>query len=275
MGGRVAAVKRGRLTPSGGQVLGAVFPNAGLEAAYSKRLTAIVDELHRSVHYWVKAAYRANEPVLAQDETPAAALLRSIKQLRKRWLARFDVASEQLADYFATSIKDRSDAVLKKILKDGGFSVEFKMSPAMRDVFQATVGENVALIKSIPAQYLDRVEGYVMRSVQTGRDLKQLTDDLESNFKITRRRAEFIARSQNNMATASMTRARRLDLGITTAVWLHSHAGAHPRASHLANNGKEFDIKTGWMDPEVGHEIQPGELPNCRCSSKVVIPGFS
>lgn len=271
----MASIPRRRLTPSGGTVLKAVFPNAGLEAAYSKRLTAIVDELHRSVHFWVKAAYRANEPILAQDETPAAALLRSIKQLRKRWLARFDVASEQLADYFATAVKDRSDAVLKKILKDGGFSVEFKISPAMRDVFQATVGENVALIKSIPSQYLDRVEGYVMRSVSTGRDLKQLADDLEGNFKVTRRRAEFIARSQNNMATASMTRARRLDLGLDEAVWLHSHAGAHPRPTHVAMNGKTFKIADGMEDSAVGRKVQPGELPNCRCASKVVIPGFS
>ena len=48
--------------------------------------------------------------------------------------------------------------------------VDWKMTAAQREVMEATIGEQVALIKSIPAQYLSQVEGMVMRSVAAGGD---------------------------------------------------------------------------------------------------------
>ena len=116
-----------------------------------------------------------------------------------------------------------------------------------------------------------------MRSVQTGRDLGQLTDDLREQFGVTKRRAAFIARSQNNLATAAMTRARQVELGITEAIWMHSGGGKEPRPTHL-NAGRErarFDVAKGWYDPAVKEHIWPGQLPNCRCVSRSVIAGFS
>jgi hypothetical protein len=251
--------------PANEKTLAPVRPNVGIEIAYQRKLEKLIDEMAASVSYFVKAAYRANEPEIAQDASPAAEILRTIRGLRKRWLARFDTASKEMADYFATAVSDRSDAALRSILKRSGISVEFRMTRAQNDVLQATIGENVSLIRSIPEQYLTQVEGYVMRSVQTGRDLGQLTKDLQEQFGVTRRRAEFIARSQNNLATASLTRARQAELGITEAVWVHSGGGKHPRKSHLKAGAdkQRYDVAKGWYDPEVGKFVLPGELPNC------------
>ena len=152
------------------------------------------------------------------------------------------------------------------------------MTPVQRDILQATIQSNVELIKSIPAQYLTQVQGSVMRSVQTGRDLGTLAKELQEHYGVTKRRAAFIARSQNNLATASMTReSRQTELGITEAIWTHSGGGKHPRPSHLAagRSKTKYDVKTGWYDPEVGKNIWPGELPNCRCVSRAVVKGFS
>jgi len=161
------------------------------------------------------------------------------------------------------------------ILKKAGFTVKFKMKPAMRDIMRATVGQQVSLIKSIPSQYFTNIEGMVMRSVQTGRDLGQLTKDLQEQFGVTHRRAAFIARDQNNKATASMTRARQDELEITEAIWVHSGAGKHPRPTHVAMNGKKYDVNKGMWDPAVKRWIFPGEEINCRCFCRSVIPGFS
>lgn len=259
------------------KLLRPIHPNAGIEAAYRAKLTALVQEMHASVLYWVKASYRANEPEMAQDETPAEALRRVIRELSKRWMKRFDVAAVKLADWFGQAASKRSSDGLKKILKDGGFSVEFKLTPAMRDVLGATVNQNVALIKSIPQQYLTQVEGIVMRSVQTGRDLGQLTSDLQTQLGVTKRRAAFIALDQNNKATAALTRARQIEAGITEAVWVHSGGGRHPRPSHLkaGREKQRFDVTKGWYDPDEKKNIWPGELINCRCVSRSVIKGFS
>lgn len=259
------------------KVLRPVHPNAGIEAEYQRRLDRLIREMHRSVLYSLSSAYRANQPRIAADETPADALRRTMRDMASRWLKRFHEASTKLAEWFGRSVQNRSSAALKKILKDGGISVEFKMTPAMRDVLDATVNQNVALIKSIPQQYLGQVEGAVMRSVQTGRDLATLSKELESRFGVTKRRAAFIARDQNNKATASLSRARQLELGLDEAVWVHSGGGKHPRKSHqkAGRDKTRFPIAEGWFDPEVGEHIWPGVLPNCRCVSKPIVKGFS
>lgn len=259
------------------KVLRPIHANAGIEAAYRRKLISLIEEMHASLNYWLKAAYRADPPELTQDESPAAAMRAAMRRLSRRWLKRFDVASKELADYFATAVSERSDAALKSILKKGGFAIEFRMTRAQNDVVQAIVNENVSLIKSIPQQYLTQVDGLVMRSVQAGRDLGQLTKDLQEQFGVTKRRAALISRDQNSKATAALTRARQIETGITEAIWMHSGGGRHPRPSHVkaGRDKQRYDVRDGWLDPEVGKKIFPGELINCRCVSKPVLKGFS
>lgn len=259
------------------KVLRPVHPNAGIEAAYRKRIEKLIDDMNASVQHWLKAAYRANEPLMAQDRNPAQELRAAIRKLAEQWQSNFDAASPKLGAYFSQSVLLRSDAALRKILRDGGFSVKFKMTRTMKDVMDATINEQVSLIKSIPQQYLTQVEGMVMRSVQSGRDLGTLAKGLQEQFGVTKRRAAFIARDQNNKATASMTRVRQVALGITEAIWMHSGGGKHPRPTHLkaGRDGVKYDVTKGWLDPAIGKHIFPGELPNCRCVSRAVIKGFS
>ena len=184
--------------------------------------------------------------------------------------------AERLAEYFAKSVADRSSANLRQILKDGGWTVDFKMTAAMRDIRDATVHANVQLIKSIPQQYLAQVEGIVMRGVQTGRDLGQVSQELQEQFGVSKRRAAFIARDQNQKASAAFTRARQIEIGIDEAVLVHSGAGKHPRPSHV-KAGREkmrYNVKQGWFDPHEKKYIMPGELISCRCVGRSVVKGF-
>jgi SPP1 gp7 family putative phage head morphogenesis protein len=282
------------------ETLAAFHHSAAIEAAYRKRLDKMVAEMHQSVGYWLLAAYKNNEPIAAREERPglrgsglsgglhaaplalddilpANALMRALKKLVKRWNDNFDKAAEDLAKYFAKSVAQRSDKQLQSILRRGGFSVKFTMTQPMRDVLNATIGQNIALIKSIPQQYLADVEGLTMRSVQTGRDMGFLSKELQKTYGVTKTRAALIARTQNNMATAAMHRVRQEQLGITKARWVHSHAGKTPRPTHLRNDGKLYEVSKGWFDPDpkVRRWIQPGELIHCKCFSKSVIPGLS
>ena len=87
------------------------------------------------------------------------------------------------------------------------------------------------------------------------------------------RRAAFIARDQTNKAKAAIEKARWQELGITEAIWMHSHAGKEPRPSHVAANGKRLNVNKGmYLD---GKWVQPGEEINCRCTSRAVIKGFN
>lgn len=306
--GNALGTVQGRRPPR--QIKRGSRPNAGVEAMYRQKLQSMIDEMHASVDYWLASAYRNNPPEMTQDghpdalvpmgdgrtngssalslrfesmvgrtemafdrRTPADILKDAFDVLAKRWLKRFDDAASHLAGWFATSAASRSDATLHQILRRSGFAVRFQMTPAMRDIVDATVHENVSLIKSIPQQYLTQVEGAVMRSVTAGRDLASLTKELREQHGVTKRRAKLIAHSQNNMATAAFTRVRQVEHGLQ-AIWVHSHAGKTPRPTHLANNGKPYDPAVGWYDPAERKRIFPGELINCRCFSRTIVPGF-
>lgn len=213
--------------------------------------------------------------VLAMDASPARALEAELKKLGTRWQRRFNEAAPKLARWFATSASVRSRRTLMKILKEAGIAVDFTMTRGMKDVLQATVAENVSLIRSIASKYHTEVEGMVMRSVTAGRDAGSLAADLEKRFAITRRRAALIARDQNAKATATFTRVRQHEVGIERAIWLHSAGGHEPRPTHVANSGKPYKITEGWFDPAVGRYIWPGTEINCRCVSKPIVKGFS
>ncbi len=256
-------------------MLKGVQPNVGLAAEYKRRITALIDELHASVTHWVGAAYRTKSPELAHDASPAETMRAAIRKLTRRWTDCFDEASKKLGAWFTKSVSQRSDAVLKKILKDAGISVDFQMTRAQNDVIRATLNQQVGLIRSIPQKFLGDVEGAVMRSVQTGRDIGGLTKEIQAIAGVSKRRAAFIAVDQNQKATASMTRARQIETGITTAVWRHSSAGKTPRPTHVAMNGKEYDVAKGMWDSAEGRMILPGELLWCRCVALSVVKGFS
>lgn len=240
--------------------------------AYQRRLECMVDDLHASLVYWLRSAYRANTPEMAQDESPAMAMREAMRKLTRRWQRNFDRGADDLAQWFTNASADRSDKALAATLRRAGFSVKFKMTAEANDVMQATIGEQVGLIRSIASQHLGEVEGLVMRSVSTGRDLGTLTAQIEDRFGVTRRRAALIARDQNNKATASITRVRQRGLGITEAIWMHSRGGKEPRPSHVEFSGQRYDIEKGaFLD---GEWVWPGTAINCRCISKSVIPGF-
>jgi hypothetical protein len=69
-----------------------------------------------------------------------------------------------------------------------------------------------------------------------------------------------------------MENVRRLELGLTEAIWMHSGAGRSPRPSHVAFSGKRFKLATGaFLD---GKWVWPGSEPDCLCTSRAIIPGF-
>jgi SPP1 gp7 family putative phage head morphogenesis protein len=273
----VAADKNRTLTP--------IRPSAALDAEFQRQLDALIAEMHRSLAYWLAAAYKAKPPEMAGDASvrdakeavnrkyegsPSMVLQRVMRRLSQRWQKRFDTAAPKLAEYFSTEIAKRNDRALAAGLRKSGLSVKFKMTAQMNDVMRASMNEQVGLIKSIAQQHLSEVEGLVMRSVAQGGDLSTLSKQLEQRYGVTKRRASLIARDQNSKATATLQRVRQTELGIEEAVWKHSHAGKHPRPSHVAAEGTVYKIKDGLVLD--GERVWPGTAINCRCFSKPVLP---
>lgn len=257
--------------------LAPIRPSAPIREQYDARLLRAVDQMGRAVTSELAKAYRANTPeivIYAQDASPARVLRSAIAGLRRTWLKRFDDLSGQMAEHFAKSVRDRCDRTLKSQLREAGMTVRFKATKAMNDAYQAVIGENVGLIRSIPEQYLGQVETIVMQSVQAGRDLGAMTDVLNHQLGVTRRRAARIALDQNNKATSTMRRARELQLGIVEGVWLHSAGGKIPRPPHVAFSGQRFSLAVGHDFSDGEGKVLPGQPINCRCTWKAVVSGL-
>lgn len=255
------------------QALPAIRPNAGIERKYYKALLSIIQEIQSEVQETLIKEYRklAKQEKMAMDGISDWAG-HVIDYLIERWNQRLDKLAPEIAALFVNRTVVNYDTQLKKHLRDAGFTVRFQMTPFQQEALRAVLGENVGLIKSISTEYLGRVQTHVWQSVTSGFDLATLSKNLQNDFGVTKRRADFIARDQANKANAVIESARRRELGIKQAIWLHSHAGKQPRPSHVKANGKVFDVSKGmYLD---GEWVLPGQLINCRCVSKSIIEGI-
>lgn len=288
----------------------AVQPNAGVEAWYERELADLLGEAHTDLSLKLSllvsqldggpAEQRAvghlvtvGEPVIgvdgrimsvpvtagweiAQDAPPRVTKIdRLLKSWGDRWRLKFDKLSLDLAKKFAAKNFQHTETAMRAALKGAGFTVKFKTTKASMAAYKGVVAENVNLIKSIPQQYLTGVQSAVWSSVNRGADMASLSKALRQNYGATVKRAALISRDQNNKAKAVIENARRQELGITQAIWQHSSAGKEPRPSHMAMNNKVFDLKQGMWDSDEQEWVLPGQLINCRCTSRAIIPGVN
>lgn len=259
--------------PKDAPKLPVVRGNAGIQAWYRQQLEKAVKEMHDSFLYWLASEYKSVG--LAHDAADGGATRQLQEVLSKRgrqWQKTFDALAKTLSRRMTDRVLTHSDSALANGLRSTGFTVKFTMTPAMKNAYEAVIGEQVGLIKSIASQHLTEVEGLVMRSVARGRDLGTLTKELQSRYGVTKRRAALIARDQSNKATTTLQAARQQDIGITEGTWRHSHGGKVPRPSHVKADGTTFKLDKGlYLD---GEWVMPGELINCRCGWTPVLPGF-
>jgi uncharacterized protein with gpF-like domain len=255
-----------------------VRANAGLRQRYQKQLLALIDDMSASIIYWLQAQYREAPPVTAMDATPSQEMKKRFDDLRRRWLKRFDKAGPKIAKAYLKSQQQATDRVMQQALRDIGFTVKFKMTEGVRDAFNASLSENVGLIRNLADQQLSQVQGAFSRAYAQGKGLDVMVADLMRIGGVTRRRAANIALDQSNKANAVVERARRLEMGIEEAEWRHSGAGKHPRVEHQRATGRVYKVREGCpIKNEKGQVefINPGEKPFCRCISISRIPGLS
>ena len=270
-------------------VLKEIHPAADVRAWYRRRLQLLargmaqemVDLVHQ--HYSAPAVVAPSSSLggthqvtagAAFDAEPEVGLRRAFAEWGVRWEQRFDRMAVEVAQLFAQRTRRSFDAAFKRLLRKSGFTVRFQASPRMVAAHRAIVGENVALIRSIPRQFHQQVERLVTKAAMAGGAQRELSKSIRQRYGVTFRRAALIARDQSSKAKAVLESARREDLGIVEAEWQHSHAGKVPRPEHVrwGRERRRFDVTKGLWS-KVDQEWQlPGTAINCRCASRSIIP---
>ncbi len=186
-----------------------------------------------------------------------------------------------LATTMVTKMSQRGEKKLTKSIDKmlGGNAIDVKkITPQLSNVIQSSIAENVQLIKSIPQEYFNYVEGSVYRSIAGGdsQGIGRLTKDLHQMLskrdQQVMNRAKNIALDQTRKAYSSINAQRMKDAGMTKYEWVHSGGGQHPRDYHKnVLNGQVFDLDNPpVIDTKTGERGKPGDAINCHPGDTVL-----
>ena len=122
----------------------------------------------------------------------------ALKKLRAKITGAVDAVAEKLATNTVNAQKAESDAQLAQQLEK---MTGVDLRGLMRDedlskVVDEAIAANVALIKSIPNQYADKVEALILRGLQEGKRAESIAEDIKTLGGVTddRVKAELFAR---------------------------------------------------------------------------------
>lgn len=203
-------------------------------------------------------------------------LHKTLKKWGDKWRGKFDKLSDTMAKKFASRSFTTTDNAVKAALREAGFTISFKTTRKSLESYKLVVADNVGLIRNLQSSFYNRIQQDVWASVRAGADMHTLSRKLQDSYGLEEKRAALIARDQNAKAKAVLETTRRQELGISKAIWQHSAGGKEPRPVHVAwgREGKVFDLNKGLFDPDENEWVFPGQLINCRCTSRAVIPGI-
>ncbi|WP_252108983.1 MULTISPECIES: minor capsid protein [unclassified Halomonas] len=140
-----------------------------------------------------------------------------------------------------------------------------RREPWLDGLMRAWELENLKLIRSIPEQYVERLQGVVTRAISQGLPTSAVKDEIRAQYKHPMNRADLIAEDQIGKLNAQITEYRQKAVGIKEYIWRGIDDGRE-RPEHRARNGKVFR----WSHPPPdGH---PGMPIHCRCRAEGVWP---
>lgn len=134
---------------------------------------------------------------------------------------------------------------------------------------QSWVTENVGLITSVDSKFFEEIEGIVLRGVRGGIRPETISKEIQSRYKVTKSKADLIARDQMAKLNADLTKQRQESLGVEKYIWRTSR-DERVRSQHARLNGTEHS----WDEPPVScgsGRAHPGGCFQCRCTAEPVI----
>jgi len=256
-----------------------VYPDAiGLK--YWRSIEPMIKAMHRETEAEMVALFdkpKIEKAMETMDATIAEQAQAIIARLIKKYLRIFERDSDFIVRKFVNDASKVSahnlTGSINSMATTLNISSEFLITGNMAEQFSAITEANVALFKTIPAQYFPRVEIAVMESITKGKGLADLKPFFQNFSNGELNYAKNRALDQTRKAYTGINMARMKRLGIKKVKWLHSHGSNAPRKLHQEMNGKIYDLDNPpFIGVMYGQDIYGwgGELPNCRCTCSPV-----
>ena len=234
-----------------------------LEREYLRALLKFVDALEVAVAPVVAELPRLvamarfeRERYDAGEGKKAGELVRAAAERLAAGITQVDL--ERLAREFAVRTATWQRVQILKQTR-AAFGVDVQVGDeALPNILDNFVGENVALVRSLPAEAAARLERLLTREVAAATPHPQIAKMIEGELGIARRRAAVIARDQVGKLYGQVNQARQRSIGVGRYVW-RGVMDRRERPHHVEREGEIYR----WDEPPFdGH---PGEPILCRC----------
>ena len=256
------------------QTFGRSRPSKAYELEYRRKLQELLKEMQADVKKELTAYLKRNTAQDATGDTWAQIM----KWLRVKWYKRFDSKSREFAKWITDKTRKRTSAQVMRKLKQMGLLLKPHYSKQDKEIIKAITENNVALIKSIPQQYLQQVQQAVNSAFTAGYDMQALTEEinnvLDTIDEKSDNRTALLARDQINKTTQQFAIFEAKSVGATKGRWIHVPGKYSSRITHIKMNGQTFNLDDGLYDADVHRNVKPGELIYCNCQFETLIPGF-
>lgn len=188
---------------------------------------------------------------------------------------------------------DNAEDFRKSVNRAVGVDFELITKPkGMVEYLEASTAESVNLIKSIPAEYFQRVETIVLGGMKSGLAPTAIAKQIQEQTGVSARRAKLIARDQVSQLNSDLTRQRQTAAGIE----FYRVETANDQRVSGDPNGKYPNAKIscyGIAKQDIGYGtgvykvaegatwrgvtgLHPGKHhPLCRCVGISLIPGVN
>jgi len=248
--------------------LKAIRPSHAVELQYLSGLAGIVDEC-KAAGQAIANGLRPHWPSVHDETAPGAGPLidRAAQHLTNMVASRAELLARLAARRALTGVDEALKAAIHRALGvdiTGYLGADSEIGAAMTKA----VADNVALIKSIPEEYLAKVSAKVDSYFASGKRWEDLAAEIERIGEVTYNRARRIARDQASKLNAAFNEVRQTSIGISHYIWSTSH-DERVRPTHAALNG----TKQAWANPPIihGEALNPGEDYECRCGAIPVL----
>ena len=250
----------------------ALRPSVAIGEKFGNEVVAEIDLFWRDIIREVKAAFRESSFKSAMDAGITTQARIRLNSLREKWEVRFNKLAKESVAKMIARVDKNSLVTLNQSLREVSKGLEIDTAYSdqrLIDVIQASTQEAAQLIKRIPSQYLDQVQGEVMRAITSGRGMQDLVPFFKQKYQGDVRWARHVAMDQTRKTAASINQVRLQKFGVEEYVWVHTMGSRYPRKDHIAMSGKTFRYDDPpVIDKRTGERGHPGTAVFCRCVSR-------
>ena len=150
--------------------------------------------------------------------------------------------------------------------------VKAEISASQRAQLDTALTNNLDLsIKNFAAEQIPELRAMVEKNLFEGGRTDRLADLIASRFKVSQRKANFLADQETGLLTAKYAQIQAGEIGSTEYVWSTSR-DERVRPDHIALDGKRFSYSSPPItNRATGARNNPGEDFRCRCVALPVI----